>query len=184
MDLRPTLILIHVLAALVFVIAHAVSAVAMFQVRGQSDRAVLTAPLNRSSKAKIVAYIALLVLLVAGVILGFLGSSVGFAVDLGLARPARRRRLGDVAVRGESDEWRASRAWDSGPQAQARRAAGGAEKRPGAHSRPGGAPARARAPDRPGRPDRDHLAHGHETLLKTGTNQATRQRHAQTDQAG
>ena len=74
MDLRPTLILIHVLAALVFVIAHAVSAVAMFQVRGQSDRAVLTATLNRSSKAQIVADIALLVLLVAGVILGFVGS--------------------------------------------------------------------------------------------------------------
>jgi uncharacterized membrane protein len=77
MDLRPTLTLIHVLAALVFVIAHAVSAVAMFQVRGQSDRAVLTATLNRSSKAKIVAYIALVVLLVAGVILGFVGSSWG-----------------------------------------------------------------------------------------------------------
>jgi hypothetical protein len=65
MDLRPTLTLIHVLAALVFVIAHAVSAVAMFQVRGQLDRVVLTATLNRSSKAQIVAYIALL---------GFVGS--------------------------------------------------------------------------------------------------------------
>ena len=58
MDLRPTLTLIHVLAALVFVIAHAVSAVAMFQVRGRSDRSVLTATLNRSSKAQIVAYVA------------------------------------------------------------------------------------------------------------------------------
>ncbi len=74
MDLHPTLILIHVLAAFVFVIAHAVSAVAIFQVRGQSDRAVLTATLNRSSKAMIVAYVALVVLLVAGVILGFVGS--------------------------------------------------------------------------------------------------------------
>jgi uncharacterized membrane protein len=74
MDLRPTLTLIHVLAALVFVIAHAVSAVAMFQVRGRSDRSVLTATLNRSSKAQIVAYVALLVLLVGGVILGFVGS--------------------------------------------------------------------------------------------------------------
>ena len=77
MDLHPTLILIHVLAALVFVIAHAVSAVAMFQVRNQSDRAVLTATLDRSSKAMIVAYIALLVLLVGGVILGFVGSRWG-----------------------------------------------------------------------------------------------------------
>jgi hypothetical protein len=53
MDLRPTLTLIHVLAALVFVIAHAVSAVAMFQVRGQSDRAVLTATLNRSLRRRL-----------------------------------------------------------------------------------------------------------------------------------
>jgi hypothetical protein len=74
MDLRPALILIHVLAALIFVIAHAVSAVAMFQVRGQSDRAVLMATLNRSSKAQIVAYIALVGLLVGGGILGFVGS--------------------------------------------------------------------------------------------------------------
>jgi hypothetical protein len=72
-DFQPTLILIHVLASLVFVVAHAVSAVAMFQVRGQSDRAVLTATLNRSSKALIVAVIALLILLVAGVILCFVG---------------------------------------------------------------------------------------------------------------
>ena len=74
MDLRPTLTLIHVLAALLFIITHAVSAVAMFQVRGHSDRAVLTGTLNRSSKAQIVAYIALVVLLVGGVILGFVGS--------------------------------------------------------------------------------------------------------------
>jgi uncharacterized membrane protein len=72
-DFHPTLILIHVLASLVFVVAHAVSAVAMFQVRGQSDRAMLTATLNRSSKALIVAVIALLILLVAGVILCFVG---------------------------------------------------------------------------------------------------------------
>jgi hypothetical protein len=108
MDLHPTLILIHVLAALVFVIAHAVSAVAIFQVRGQSDRAVLTATLNRSSKAMIVAYVALVVLLVAGVILGFVGSwwgSLWMWVSL-------VRRLGDAAVRGDSDERRASRARD------------------------------------------------------------------------
>ena len=177
MDLRPTLILIHVLAALVFVIAHAVSAVAMFQVRSQSDRAVLTALLNRSSKAMIVAYIALLVLLVGGVILGFLGSrwgSLWIWVSLVLFVVVSWAML-PLAANPMSAG--ASRAWDSGPQAQARRAAGGAEKRPGAHNRPGGAPAQARAPDRPGRPDRDHLAHDHQTLLKTGR-QATRQRHA------
>jgi hypothetical protein len=74
MDLSPTLILTHVLAAFVFVIAHAVSGVAMFQVRGQPDRAVLTATLSRSSKALVVAFIALVILLVTGVILGFVGS--------------------------------------------------------------------------------------------------------------
>jgi hypothetical protein len=105
MDLRPTLILIHVLAAPVFVIAHAVSAVAMFQVRGQSDRAVLTATLNRSSKAVIVAYIALLVLLV---VVG--GAMTPFAaipmsgVRAALGIQVRKPKPGEPPAAPKSDE--------------------------------------------------------------------------------
>ena len=68
-----TIVLIHIVAVLVFVAAHAVSAVAMFQVRAEPDRGKLTAILNRSGQALMVAGIAILVVLVAGVILGFMG---------------------------------------------------------------------------------------------------------------
>lgn len=75
--MQGILILIHVVAALVFIVAHAVSAVAIFQVRAESDRAKLTAILTRSGIALIVAYIAILVLLIAGIWLGFVGSYWG-----------------------------------------------------------------------------------------------------------
>ena len=71
------LILVHVVGALVFIVAHAVSAVSIFQVRAESDRAKLTAILTRSGTALIVAYIALLAILIAGIWLGFLGSYWG-----------------------------------------------------------------------------------------------------------
>jgi hypothetical protein len=168
MDLHPTLILIHILAALVFVIAHAVSAVAMFQVRNQSDRAMLTATLNRSSKAMIVAYVALLVLLVGGVIRGFVGSrwgSLWIWVSLVLFVVVSWAMLPFAAT--PMSAVRAALGIQV-HQAQARRAAGAKERR-GARSSPGGAPARARARDRPRRPDRDHLAHDHKALLRTRT---------------
>jgi hypothetical protein len=75
--MHPILVLVHVVAVLVFVAAHAVSAVAMFQVRSESDRSKLEAILNRSGQALMFAGIAILVVLVAGIILGFTGSFWG-----------------------------------------------------------------------------------------------------------
>ena len=72
--MQGILVLIHVLAAVVFIAGHAVSAVSMFQVRAEPDRSKLTAILSRSGSSLIVSGIALLVLLVAGIILGFVGS--------------------------------------------------------------------------------------------------------------
>ncbi|HZM72262.1 MAG TPA: hypothetical protein VFC71_02705 [Candidatus Polarisedimenticolia bacterium] len=66
-------VLIHIVAVLVFIAAHAVSAAAIFQVRAEPDRAKLTHILTRSGTALIVAFLALLVVLVAGIILGFMG---------------------------------------------------------------------------------------------------------------
>jgi hypothetical protein len=155
-DFHPTLILIHVLASLVFVVAHAVSAVAMFQVRGQSDRAVLTATLNRSSKALIVAVIALLILLVAGVILCFVGGwwgSLWIWVSLVLF----------VGVGGAMTPFAAI------PMSGVRAALGIQVRKP----KPGRAAGCADARDRPGHPDRDHVAHGHEALLRTKTGRWT-----------
>lgn len=68
------LVLVHVLAILIFAGAHLVSAVAMFQARSTSDRGRLTAILGRSQQALMVAFIALLVSLLAGVVLAFLGN--------------------------------------------------------------------------------------------------------------
>jgi hypothetical protein len=75
--MQGILILVHVVAALVFIVAHAISAVAIFQVRAEPDRAKLTAILNRSGTALIVASIAILAVLIAGIWLGFLGSYWG-----------------------------------------------------------------------------------------------------------
>lgn len=72
--MQGILILVHIVAALVFIVAHAVSAAAIFQVRAESDRAKLIATLNRSQQAVLIATLALVVVLIAGIWLGFLGS--------------------------------------------------------------------------------------------------------------
>ena len=73
----PIIILVHVVAALVFIAAHAVSAIAIFQVRAESDRARLTAILNRSASALLIATIAVTVVLISGIVAGIMGSHWG-----------------------------------------------------------------------------------------------------------
>ena len=70
----PLIVLVHVVAIVIFAIAHAISAAAMFQVRAEPDRAKLEAILNRSGQALMIAGIAVLVALVAGIVLGFMGN--------------------------------------------------------------------------------------------------------------
>ena len=69
----PLIVLIHVVAILIFIAAHVLSAVAMFQVRSESDRAKLTQILNRSASALLVATIAIIVSLLAGIVAGIMG---------------------------------------------------------------------------------------------------------------
>jgi len=71
------IVLIHVVAILVFAGAHLVSGVAMFQARSEGDRGRLTAVLGRSSQALMVAVIALIVALITGVVLAFMGELWG-----------------------------------------------------------------------------------------------------------
>ena len=71
------IVLIHVVAIFVFAGAHLVSGVAMFQARSEGDRGRLTAVLGRSSQALMVAVIALLVALITGVVLAFMGELWG-----------------------------------------------------------------------------------------------------------
>ncbi len=70
----PLIVLIHVVAIVIFAVAHAISAIAIFQVRAEPDRAKLEAILNRSAQSLMIAGIAVLVALIAGIVLGFMGN--------------------------------------------------------------------------------------------------------------
>jgi hypothetical protein len=74
MDLYPWLKLLHILGAFLFVGAHGVSMFVGFRLRGQTDRARLSALLDLSQNATYVMYVGLLTLLISGVWDGILGS--------------------------------------------------------------------------------------------------------------
>ncbi|HET7011196.1 MAG TPA: hypothetical protein VFI11_10505 [Anaerolineales bacterium] len=67
------LVFVHILAVFVFLLAHGGSASVAFRLRRETERARLAALLDLSAAATGLMYASLLVLLVAGIILGFLG---------------------------------------------------------------------------------------------------------------
>jgi len=71
------IVLVHVLGAIVFVAAHAVSMHASFRVRGERDGARAAALLGRSGRSLALMYLGLLVLIVAGIVAGFMGDYWG-----------------------------------------------------------------------------------------------------------
>lgn len=76
MDLGPFLAplkLIHVLAALAFVLAHGTSAAVSLRLRTLRDRATIVAYLDLSERTMGATYVALLVVLVGGIISGIAG---------------------------------------------------------------------------------------------------------------
>src|ERR687896_1280471 len=84
LDSHPTMrpmyqwiVILHVLGAFAFVAAHGVSMVAVFQLRGERDRARQAALLEVSGTGVGLMYIGLLVLLAAGILAGFLGDHWG-----------------------------------------------------------------------------------------------------------
>lgn len=66
-------VFVHVVAGFAFVAGHGVSAHVAFQLRGERDRARITALLDLSSYSLFLLYGALLVLLAAGILAGFMG---------------------------------------------------------------------------------------------------------------
>lgn len=70
MDLYPWLVVVHILAAFVFVMAHGVSVYAIYRVRKEPDRARLRVLVDLSGSTLGLAGIALLVILVAGIAAG------------------------------------------------------------------------------------------------------------------
>jgi MFS family permease len=82
MDLTPYIgwiVFLHVLAAFVFVAGHGVSIFAAFQLRREHDRARMAALLDLSNAGLIVATLALIVLLIAGILAGVVLQSWGRA---------------------------------------------------------------------------------------------------------
>ena len=99
LDFYPWIVLVHILAAFVFVLAHGVSAFVAFRVRHETDRARLAALLDLSGGSLMTASIALLVILVAGIWAAIAGGYFGggkywawaavvvFVVTVGLMTP-------------------------------------------------------------------------------------------------
>ena len=80
MDLSPYyawIVLVHVLAAFAFTVAHGVSAFVAFGVRGERDPARIRVLLELSARSMGVAYGSLLVLLLAGILAGIVGGFFG-----------------------------------------------------------------------------------------------------------
>lgn len=77
MDLYPWVVLIHVLAAFAFVLAHGVSVYAAFAMRASKDPAAVRTLLGLSGTSIGGLYISLLVLLVAGIVAAIMGGWFG-----------------------------------------------------------------------------------------------------------
>jgi hypothetical protein len=71
------IVLLHVLGAFAFVAAHGVSMITAFQLREERERARQAALLEASGAGIGLMYIGLLLLLVAGIVAGFMGNHWG-----------------------------------------------------------------------------------------------------------
>jgi hypothetical protein len=77
MDWYPWIVLLHVLGAFGFVLAHGASAFAAIQIRAEREPARVAALLDMSGMSLGLMYISLVVLLVGGIAAGFLGGFWG-----------------------------------------------------------------------------------------------------------
>jgi hypothetical protein len=73
MDLYPWMVFVHVRGAFTFVLGHGASAMASLRLRAEREPERIRALLDLSSGSLTIAYIGLLLLLVAGVVAGFAG---------------------------------------------------------------------------------------------------------------
>ncbi len=67
------LVYVHILAVFVFLLAHGASAGVAFRIRRETERSRIAALLDLSSASLGITYASLLVLLIAGIVLGFMG---------------------------------------------------------------------------------------------------------------
>lgn len=76
-SLYQPIVAVHMVAGLLFIVLHGVSMVTAFQLRGAADRERVKRLLGRSQAFVGLMYLALLVLLVAGIAGGFIGAHWG-----------------------------------------------------------------------------------------------------------
>ncbi|HEX6474540.1 MAG TPA: hypothetical protein VF114_05575 [Candidatus Limnocylindria bacterium] len=74
MDWYPWIVLLHVVGAFAFVLAHGASAFAALRIRSERDPARVAALLDMSSFSLGTMYIGLVVLLIGGIAAGFIGN--------------------------------------------------------------------------------------------------------------
>lgn len=119
MDLYPWLVVTHIVAAFAFVMAHGVSVFVMYRVRREGDRARIAAFVDLSAGSLSLAFISLLIVLIAGIAAAISGDffshawpwvSIGLLVVVGgLMTPLAaipmnkiRHALG-IAIRGDKE---------------------------------------------------------------------------------
>lgn len=115
MNWQPWLVFAHILGAFTFVLAHGVSIFVALRVRGERDPSRITALLDLSKSAVMIAAFAVIFLLVTGVASGFVGNwwgqrwiwvSIGILVVLWgymsfrgtMYHDAVRRAVGSVGI--------------------------------------------------------------------------------------
>ena len=77
MEWYPWIVLLHVLGAFGFVLAHGASAFAAIQIRGEREPARVAALLDMSAMSLGLMYVSLVVLLIGGITAGFMGGFWG-----------------------------------------------------------------------------------------------------------
>ena len=77
MDWYPWIVLLHVVGAFGFVMAHGASAFAALRIRSERDPARVAALLDLSAFSLGLMYVSLLILLIAGITAGFMGNFWG-----------------------------------------------------------------------------------------------------------
>ncbi len=73
MDVYPLIVLVHVVSSFIFILGHGVSAMAVFRVRGESDRARLGAILEFSAWSLSITWLGLALALVSGIAAAIIG---------------------------------------------------------------------------------------------------------------
>ena len=129
MDWYPWIVLLHVLGAFGFVLAHGASAFAAIQIRSEREPARVAALLDLSGMSLGLMYVSLLILLIGGITAGFMGGFWG-SLWIWVAIGVLVLVIGAMYPMGSMHYAKVRRAVGLEVQRPEGRAAGGAAERP------------------------------------------------------